>query len=62
VLLTRDRGFAVGGDSARQGVSASVYEPIVYKERSLILPEGDNGVDCKGSLASFIKSSLINSI
>jgi len=43
-------------------VSALVYKPIVYKERSLILPEGDNGVDYKGSLALFIKSSLINSI
>jgi len=62
VLLARDRGFAVGGDGARQGVSASVCEPIVCKERSSILPEGDDGVDCEGSLVSFIKSSLMNSI
>jgi hypothetical protein len=43
-------------------VSASVCEPVVRKDKSSILPKGDDGVDCEGSLVLFIKSSLMNSI
>ena len=37
-------------------------KPFSARNASSILPEGDDGVDCEGSLASIIKSLLTNSI
>ena len=43
-------------------MSATVCKTVLRKDASSILPEGDNGLDREGWLASIIKSSLTNSI
>ena len=43
-------------------VSATICETVLRKDASSILPEGDDGLDCEGSLALVIKSLLTNSI